>query len=204
MINHFVYKTTNIINGSYYIGVHSTENINDGYLGSGNKISNAIKKYGRNNFERAIISFHSSREEALIEEHKLVDLSDPLTYNIVPGGGNPPSKRGIVNPKVLLRGENRTKKQKEASIKKSLLSSGKPAHNRMKIEVFGEKYESKNEARQKLKLSFSQLKYYLQHAREINFVSVEDLKTHILKEKRNKLSKLAKTKSRINGRFSKS
>lgn len=33
-MKHFIYKTTHI-NGKYYIGRHSTENINDGYIGSG-------------------------------------------------------------------------------------------------------------------------------------------------------------------------
>ena len=28
----FVYKTTNLLNNKYYIGVHSTDNLNDGYL----------------------------------------------------------------------------------------------------------------------------------------------------------------------------
>lgn len=32
---HIVYKTTNILNNKYYIGVHSTFNINDNYLGCG-------------------------------------------------------------------------------------------------------------------------------------------------------------------------
>ena len=33
-MKHFIYKTTHT-NGKYYIGRHSTENINDGYIGSG-------------------------------------------------------------------------------------------------------------------------------------------------------------------------
>jgi hypothetical protein len=33
-MKHFIYKTTHT-NGKYYIGRHSTENINDGYVGSG-------------------------------------------------------------------------------------------------------------------------------------------------------------------------
>lgn len=31
---YFIYKTTNLINGKYYIGQHRTECIDDGYLGS--------------------------------------------------------------------------------------------------------------------------------------------------------------------------
>lgn len=32
---HYIYKITNVINGKGYIGKHSTNNINDGYFGSG-------------------------------------------------------------------------------------------------------------------------------------------------------------------------
>jgi len=32
---HTVYKTTNMLNNFEYIGVRTTENINDDYLGSG-------------------------------------------------------------------------------------------------------------------------------------------------------------------------
>ena len=35
---HFVYETTNLINGKKYIGKHSTDDLNDGYLGSGKAI----------------------------------------------------------------------------------------------------------------------------------------------------------------------
>lgn len=40
MIHFMVYKTTNLINKKIYIGVHSTRDINDSYLGSGKLLRN--------------------------------------------------------------------------------------------------------------------------------------------------------------------
>ncbi|QDP64711.1 MAG: putative intron-associated endonuclease 1 [Prokaryotic dsDNA virus sp.] len=52
---YIVYKVTNKINGKFYIGSHQTVNIEDGYLGSGKLVKLAIKKYGRENFNKCII-----------------------------------------------------------------------------------------------------------------------------------------------------
>jgi len=45
---HFIYKTTNLVNKMYYLGAHETNDLNDGYLGSGIYIWKVIKKYRRN------------------------------------------------------------------------------------------------------------------------------------------------------------
>lgn len=86
---HLVYKTINLINKKIYIGVHSTENLNDGYLGSGTALKNAIKKYGKENFERHIIAKFDNPEDMFALERKLVDsdfVSNKETYNLIKGG----------------------------------------------------------------------------------------------------------------------
>ena len=85
----FTYRTTNNINGKYYLGVHSTSNLDDGYLGSGTIITEAFSKYGKENFTREILQFYSSSEEAYKAETELIteeDLRNPNCYNITTGG----------------------------------------------------------------------------------------------------------------------
>jgi len=60
---YFLYKTTNKINGRYYIGIHGTNDMDDGYLGSGVFLEKAIKKYGKDNFSRIILKYVNNYEE---------------------------------------------------------------------------------------------------------------------------------------------
>lgn len=85
----FVYKTTNKKNGKYYIGVHQTDDINDGYLGSGIALNKAINIYGRGCFKREIIEYFDDLEEAYDYECKIVTeevINDPSCYNMKIGG----------------------------------------------------------------------------------------------------------------------
>lgn len=95
-MKYFVYKTTNIITNDYYIGKHETNNINDAYLGSGTILKLSIKKYGKENFIREILSYHSSSEDALLEEYNIISkhLGDEKCLNIVDGGGGFTSESG--------------------------------------------------------------------------------------------------------------
>jgi len=86
---HIVYKTTNTVTNKFYIGVHSTNNLNDDYLGSGINLTRSIKKYGRDSFSREILFTFSSRDEASRKEREVVNedfVNRRDTYNMSVGG----------------------------------------------------------------------------------------------------------------------
>lgn len=89
---HFVYQTKNLINNKTYIGRHSTNNINDGYIGSGTLLKRAIRKYGKENFECIHMCYFDTYIESVEEEKFLVTreyCSNDNNYNLVEGGSNP-------------------------------------------------------------------------------------------------------------------
>lgn len=86
---HYLYKITNLINGKFYIGIHSTDNLNDGYFGSGKRLKTAILKYGKENFLKENLEYFSSLDDALDAERKIVTeefCKRDDTYNIAVGG----------------------------------------------------------------------------------------------------------------------
>lgn len=80
-----IYKVINKITGKYYIGKHQTENLNDGYMGSGKLLKKAIKKHGIENFTKEILFIFGSEKEMNDKEKELVIVSEE-TYNLCPGG----------------------------------------------------------------------------------------------------------------------
>jgi hypothetical protein len=88
-MRHIIYKITNTVNGKYYIGRHSTTDINDGYMGSGIGIKNAIRKYGRENFIKEILEETTTSVELWKLERQYVNedvVKDEKSYNMSVGG----------------------------------------------------------------------------------------------------------------------
>lgn len=86
---HYIYKTTCKITGKFYIGMHSTDNLEDGYLGSGKILGYSRKKYGDENHIREILEMSPSREALKAREKEIVNeelLADPLSINLKYGG----------------------------------------------------------------------------------------------------------------------
>jgi len=86
---YIIYKITNLINNRYYIGRHSTNNLDDGYLGFGKAILNAIKKYGKENFKKEILAETTDSQKLWELESQIVNeqvVNDSLSYNMTYGG----------------------------------------------------------------------------------------------------------------------
>lgn len=86
---YIIYKITNNINGKIYIGKHKTNNLDDGYMGSGKYIQNAVKKYGKENFTKEILFQFDTEQEMNDKEAEIVNeefLHRDDTYNLALGG----------------------------------------------------------------------------------------------------------------------
>ena len=73
----------------YYIGRHSTNDLNDSYLGSGKRLIFAIKVYGKENFNREILWVFDNYDDMMNKEKELINgdvMYDAMSYNIAPGG----------------------------------------------------------------------------------------------------------------------
>lgn len=81
-----IYKTTNLLNDKFYIGKHQTKDLNDGYIGSGKLLKNAIAKHGIENFHKEILYICKSEKHMNILEKILVVPDSEINYNLCQGG----------------------------------------------------------------------------------------------------------------------
>ena len=143
---HLTYKTTCLITRKCYYGMHSTDDLSDGYLGSGRLLRYSVKKYGRENHVRETIEMFPDRESLRHAEAALITLdrlSDPSCLNLYPGGGGY-DEETMRNVSESLKGR---KLSPEHCKKISERKKGKPPWNKGKTGL----YKLSEEARAKLR-----------------------------------------------------
>lgn len=91
------------MNGNFYIGVHSTNNLNDNYLGSGKRLKRSVEKHGKENFKFEVLEFFDDRSSLMLRENEIVNnylLSDPNCMNLRVGGiGGFSHEQQLINSK---------------------------------------------------------------------------------------------------------
>lgn len=124
----WLYITTNLVNGKKYIG--QTTSMRPSYVGSGNAIMAAIKKYGKEHFVRENI-FEGEWELVDLLEYEFIEkydaINSPLFYNQKQGGhhgkhNNLETSRKISEARLGSKDSNETK------LKKSLAHLGEKNH----------------------------------------------------------------------------
>lgn len=165
---YYIYITTNLLNNKKYIGKRKCHGeINqDNYLGSGKILKNAIKKYGKENFEKNILEICDSEESCNKREKYWIALYDATHndefYNIASGGdgGNTyaglsdmelerikeiKSKKsiGINNPRYHADVSQETRERISNGVKRHILKTGKNSttgkfgkDNKLSVKIF--------------------------------------------------------------------
>ena len=158
----FVYKTTNNINGDYYYGVHSTDNLDDGYMGSGLRLGYSINKYGIENFTREYIQFFNCRKDAYLFEAKIVSpelLTDTHCLNIAIGGqgGFVTANYSDAQRTVLRKKQSEGRKNYYNKLDKPIVTWNKGKHNVYSNETL-EKIGSKQRGRKRSQITIERNK----------------------------------------------
>lgn len=147
---YYVYRTTNLINKKYYIGKHVSIKFDPNYLGSGLKIKNAIRKYGKHNFKVELIQAFLTEKEAFDYERQLIEsvLGLPECYNIVDGGkGFNKNSAKLASDKAKQkgwRGFGSLTPEKFKEIQSKACKNGAAANRRNGTGLFGMTFEDRS------------------------------------------------------------
>ena len=135
---HYIYKTTCNVTGKYYIGMHSSSNLEDGYMGSGKRLRRSLIKHGIENHSVEILEFLDDRESLAKRESEIVNeqsIEDPLCMNLKLGGSG-----GFTDE--CLFGET----HREAVIKSNKNKWNDPIFREKQIQIFRESMIKRHES----------------------------------------------------------
>lgn len=176
---HIVYLTTNLINQKIYVGVHSTYNLNDGYLGSGKILQRSINKYGMENFKIQILYYCLSDKDAYEIERQIVDLPFTLktnTYNIAIGGIG--GRREIVSSRLGKTFEEIFGVKKSQEIKEKISRIGTKHTPESLIKISMASKNKKHSKESKLKMSAIKKGYKFSDTAKLNMSNAKSLENN--------------------------
>ena len=131
---YYTYKITLLkgsLAGHYYYGQHRTNNLNDGYAGSGKIIKDYYKKYGKiehQTYIKEFIAFYNNEDELSQAEKDLIGdkyITDNLCINLKQGGTNIPSGGGKIGNKSRLGKHNSKEHNAKIGLSNSISLKGK-------------------------------------------------------------------------------
>ena len=115
MDKYYIYKITNKLNGKSYVGQHKVPQKPESfrrYMGKGIAITKAIKKYGKENFDKIVLEeLEDDEKHELVSEKekfwiKKENTMYPNGYNISPGGEGGCSKENAAKGVATRRANN--------------------------------------------------------------------------------------------------
>ena len=162
---HYIYKTTCKITNKFYVGMHSTDNLEDGYMGSGKRLGYSIRKHGKEKHTVEILEFLLNRSSLKSREAEIVNeqfLQDPLCMNIALGGGGGFISKEQQRTRAITGGQafaRRLKEDLEFRKKHSDVSSKRMKKTNSEGKINYDTFSGKNhseESKQKISIKASQ------------------------------------------------
>ena len=175
-IYYYLYEVTNLVNEKTYIGQHITDDLEDGYFGSGKALKSAIKKYGRDKFKKEILLFARNQQALNILEMMAVTpefCARKDNYNMKEGGNS-----GRPNPEIR-------EKMRQKKLGARNHNYGKPKTEKWKAKVSAAQKGKIVSKETRLKLSIAKLgfKHTEETKRKIGIASAARPRTEENKRK---------------------
>lgn len=169
---YYMYKIINSITNEFYYGVHSTNNLNDDYSGSGWKLNKQYNKFDKSIYKKYIIEFFNCLDDAFNKEAEIVNpdlLNDKLCLNMILGGKNHNYIKGLT---YINNSEKTIKVNKELA--NLLINSGKWKKGRIidingpKNPAYGKRWIKRND--ECIYVDNSKVQDYLNNGWEFGFI----------------------------------